>query len=375
MAAGRPRLGFSTVASTRPSRSSRPRWRRTPTELILSRSARRGADRRPWRRNSTRICSRVLGTRSAVDMGLLLPCTLWKQQCFLGIVYAGGGRESKLATLAPPGGTGMAEPLFRGVGVALATLFDGAGGLDAKATAEHAATLVDLGVRAVVVAGPTGEAAPLTPAERPVRHPGAGRHRRAGTPAGGGADPGGRRPRRRRPAGAVAARLQRPAWLLRGGRRRGRVDAGARLPLPEVVAAWHPGRAAAGAAHPGGQGLQRRPGAAARRAGRLRRLAVRRRLLDPHDGRRARLHRRDPGGGQRGAGAREGGLRRQRRRAAGAVRRPRGRPARLPPRAEAADGRALRHLHRRAARLTLGRLVLRSSRQAGGLYGIGMLAV
>src|SRR6266508_4454079 len=166
MAAGRPRLGFSTVASTRPSRSSRPRWRRTPTELILSRSARRGADRRPWRRNSTRICSRVLGTRLAVDMGLLLPCTLWKQQCFLGIVYAGGGRESKLATLAPPGGTGMAEPLFRGVGVALATLFDGAGGLDAKATAEHAATLVDLGVRAVVVAGSTGEAATLTPAER-----------------------------------------------------------------------------------------------------------------------------------------------------------------------------------------------------------------
>src|SRR6266545_2863903 len=166
MAAGRPRLGFSTVASTRPSRSSRPRWRRTPTELILSRSARRGADRRPWRRNSTRICSRVLGTRSAVDMGLLLPCTLWKQQCFLGIVYAGGGRESKLATLAPPGGTGMAEPLFRGVGVALATLFDDAGGLDAKATAEHAATLVDLGVRAVVVAGSTGEAATLTPAER-----------------------------------------------------------------------------------------------------------------------------------------------------------------------------------------------------------------
>jgi len=60
----------------------------------------------------------------------------------------------------------MAEPLFRGVGVALATLFDDAGGLDAKATADHAATLVDLGVRAVVVAGSTGEAATLTPEER-----------------------------------------------------------------------------------------------------------------------------------------------------------------------------------------------------------------
>jgi dihydrodipicolinate synthase/N-acetylneuraminate lyase len=60
----------------------------------------------------------------------------------------------------------MAEPLFRGVGVALATLFDDGGGLDAKATAAHAATLVDLGVRAVVVAGSTGEAPALTEEER-----------------------------------------------------------------------------------------------------------------------------------------------------------------------------------------------------------------
>ena len=60
----------------------------------------------------------------------------------------------------------MSEPLFTGVGVALATLFDEAGELDAKATAGHAATLVELGVRAVVVAGSTGEAAALTPEER-----------------------------------------------------------------------------------------------------------------------------------------------------------------------------------------------------------------
>jgi 4-hydroxy-tetrahydrodipicolinate synthase len=60
----------------------------------------------------------------------------------------------------------MAEPLFRGVGVALATLFDDAGEVDAKATAGHAATLVDLGVRAVVVAGSTGEAPTLTAEER-----------------------------------------------------------------------------------------------------------------------------------------------------------------------------------------------------------------
>jgi 4-hydroxy-tetrahydrodipicolinate synthase len=60
----------------------------------------------------------------------------------------------------------MTEPLFTGVGVALATLFDEAGEVDAKATAGHAATLVDLGVRAVVVAGSTGEAAALTAEER-----------------------------------------------------------------------------------------------------------------------------------------------------------------------------------------------------------------
>ncbi|HEV3014135.1 MAG TPA: dihydrodipicolinate synthase family protein [Actinomycetota bacterium] len=60
----------------------------------------------------------------------------------------------------------MPEPLFRGVGVALATLFDDHGEVDAKATADHAATLVDLGVRAVVVAGSTGEANALTTEER-----------------------------------------------------------------------------------------------------------------------------------------------------------------------------------------------------------------
>jgi 4-hydroxy-tetrahydrodipicolinate synthase len=60
----------------------------------------------------------------------------------------------------------MPEPLFTGVGVALATLFDDHGGVDAKATADHAATLVDLGVRGVVVAGSTGEANALTTEER-----------------------------------------------------------------------------------------------------------------------------------------------------------------------------------------------------------------
>src|SRR5215217_7414823 len=60
----------------------------------------------------------------------------------------------------------MTEPLFTGVGVALATQFDEAGEVDAKATAAHAAALVDLGIRAVVVAGSTGEAAALTAGER-----------------------------------------------------------------------------------------------------------------------------------------------------------------------------------------------------------------
>jgi 4-hydroxy-tetrahydrodipicolinate synthase len=60
----------------------------------------------------------------------------------------------------------MEEPLFTGVGVALATLFDEGGEVDAKATGAHAATLVELGVRAVVVAGSTGEASALTAEER-----------------------------------------------------------------------------------------------------------------------------------------------------------------------------------------------------------------
>ena len=60
----------------------------------------------------------------------------------------------------------MTEPLFTGVGVALATVFDEAGEVDAKATAGHAANLVELGVRAVVVAGSTGEAASLSSEER-----------------------------------------------------------------------------------------------------------------------------------------------------------------------------------------------------------------
>jgi 4-hydroxy-tetrahydrodipicolinate synthase len=56
--------------------------------------------------------------------------------------------------------------LFTGVGVALVTLFDDRGRLDAKATAALATELVDAGMRAVVVAGSTGEAATLERDER-----------------------------------------------------------------------------------------------------------------------------------------------------------------------------------------------------------------
>lgn len=58
------------------------------------------------------------------------------------------------------------EPAFTGLGVALVTLFHGDGTLDAPSTADLAARLVDLGVRAIVVAGSTGEAATLDAGER-----------------------------------------------------------------------------------------------------------------------------------------------------------------------------------------------------------------
>lgn len=56
--------------------------------------------------------------------------------------------------------------VFEGVGVALVTLFDAEGEIDAPATADHAAALVERGVDAVLVAGSTGEAAALAPDER-----------------------------------------------------------------------------------------------------------------------------------------------------------------------------------------------------------------
>lgn len=56
--------------------------------------------------------------------------------------------------------------VFSGVGVALVTVFDGAGALDAKATAALASDLVDRGIRGVLVCGTTGEAGTLSDSER-----------------------------------------------------------------------------------------------------------------------------------------------------------------------------------------------------------------
>lgn len=56
--------------------------------------------------------------------------------------------------------------MWGGVAVALVTLFDDTGRVDLDATAAHAARLVGVGVRAVLVAGSTGEADALTDAER-----------------------------------------------------------------------------------------------------------------------------------------------------------------------------------------------------------------
>lgn len=59
----------------------------------------------------------------------------------------------------------MSVPIFSGVGVALLTIFDSSGAVDAKATAAHAVRLAELGIQAVLVAGSTGESASLEPEE------------------------------------------------------------------------------------------------------------------------------------------------------------------------------------------------------------------
>ncbi len=60
----------------------------------------------------------------------------------------------------------MHVPLFTGVGVALVTLFDDGGDVDVDATARLAGDLAAAGMRAIVIAGSTGEAASLDGPER-----------------------------------------------------------------------------------------------------------------------------------------------------------------------------------------------------------------
>jgi 4-hydroxy-tetrahydrodipicolinate synthase len=60
----------------------------------------------------------------------------------------------------------VTEPVFTGVAVALATLFEPDLTVDVGATREHAVRLVEAGVTAVVVAGSTGEASTLDRDER-----------------------------------------------------------------------------------------------------------------------------------------------------------------------------------------------------------------
>jgi 4-hydroxy-tetrahydrodipicolinate synthase len=60
----------------------------------------------------------------------------------------------------------MSDPVFTGVGVALVTLFDDDGEVDLDATAELASDLAAAGMRSIVIAGSTGEAATLDAAER-----------------------------------------------------------------------------------------------------------------------------------------------------------------------------------------------------------------
>jgi 4-hydroxy-tetrahydrodipicolinate synthase len=67
---------------------------------------------------------------------------------------------------APNPGTPTPGTLLRGVGVALVTLFDAGGEVDAVSTGKLAAGLAGRGMAAVLVNGTTGEAGTLTGAER-----------------------------------------------------------------------------------------------------------------------------------------------------------------------------------------------------------------
>ncbi len=76
--------------------------------------------------------------------------------------------SSGIPAAAGPERPGSATGLFRGPGVALVTIFGQDGEIDPAATGKLAADLVTRGMRGVVVAGTTGEAATLNERERAV---------------------------------------------------------------------------------------------------------------------------------------------------------------------------------------------------------------
>ena len=200
--------------------------------------------------------------------------------------------------------------LFTGVGVALVTLLDDAGGVDLVSTGSLAADLADRGMRAVLACGTTGE--PAHPDRRRAgrghphgarlgagRRAGAGRHRRRQRGAGGGAHQRRRRGRRGRGAGLAAAGQRGPGRLLHGrgqGRRR---PAGARLPHPVDLVAGHPGRRAGRTAGGRAEGLLGRSQPAAGRGRALPGPHLRGFVGAASPGRAARRRGRDPGHRQR----------------------------------------------------------------------------
>ena len=249
----------------------------------------------------------------------------------------------------------MAAP-FTGIGVALVTLFDDTKALDEKGTADLAARLVDDGVSAVVVSGSTGEADTLEDDER-RRLLDAVRSRVDGVPvlAGTGGTWAGQAARRTaaaRDGGADAALVLSPRRTadVRAYYAEVAAAAGA-LPLlayhfPTVSAPGIPVEV-----------LPELPVIGAKdSSGDPERLL---RELSTWDGhlypgavvaavvrRPARLPGRDPGAGQRPARAVRGRVRRRRRGAAGADRRPPRVVRELPGRDQGDGGRAVRDLHR-----------------------------
>ena len=216
-------------------------------------------------------------------------------------------------------------PVFTGVAVALVTFFDAHGHVDLAATARHAEHLAGRGMRALVVAGTTGEASHLSMKERlqlldavrgavgddvPVILG-------TGNLAAGVSVPD--LTRRAAEHGASGALTLSPHHgdvrefygevVAAAG-----VDAGARLPLPAGLGAGHHPRGAEGPQGGRHQGLVRRLRAPARHAGPVPQPVLHGQLVDRGLGRDARRHRRHPRRRQPRARAVRRRLRRQRRR-------------------------------------------------------------